>query len=310
MWTNSTVACLLKNRNCIGWMRINGFEFDQYFPAIISDKIFREAQSKLAFNVRNRGGSKYGFVRNLFKGLLKCAVCGQAIETKIGQYKTVQGTLNHYADYICRGVKHKNGCTNQGRASVCEFEAILFQSILNLNDFTKPTPRNTEALDELENELARIEIRIGRCVELLDNDELTNMKELSAKLAQLNRAKGQFIKKIEVEKSKSTAVSNAPQVIKALHDIFEANGVTVVKLPSDPKAEMKKLFEAEFTRIKKHLKSIEERRRLRNMMPSVFEGIKLRFGNEVKAYCQFVDGRSVSLTITNGVGLVRSISFG
>ena len=36
IWTNSTVAELLRNKNAIGWFGINDQEFDNYFPAIIS----------------------------------------------------------------------------------------------------------------------------------------------------------------------------------------------------------------------------------------------------------------------------------
>ena len=83
IWTNSTVATVLKNKNAIGWMKINGHEFDKYFPAIVDEKTFLLTQERLRFNTKTRGGSKYGLVRNLFKGLVYCRQCGQVIETKV-----------------------------------------------------------------------------------------------------------------------------------------------------------------------------------------------------------------------------------
>lgn len=291
IWTNSTVAELLRNKNVFGWFGINGVEIDNYFPQIVSDKVFQLTQQKLAFNVKNRGGSKYGLVRNLFKGLLTCAECKQVIETKISTYRTVTGTVNHYADYICRGVKNKNGCTNKGRVNVGDFEAKMFQHILNLNDFTKqPVPTN-DALNELENRLARIQNTIGRYMKLLDSDELADMKELSVNLARLNKEKAQLIKDIEAEKAKSAAVSSSPMVIEMLRDRFSNKNAKTVRGVLHLKAVSKKMLDDELARIKVHLHGTEDRKQIRNMMPTIFDGIRIQFGNEVKAFCRFVNGR-------------------
>ena len=301
IWTNSTVACLLKNKNCIGWIGVNDFEQDDFFPAIVSNKFFQLAQQKLAFNVKNRGGSKYGLVRNLFKGLLTCSECGQVIETKIGSYENVKGTLNHYADYICRGVKHKNGCSNKGRVSVSEFEAGIFQSILNLDDFNQQTPQTNDVLDELENKLAKIQNGIDRCMELLDSDGLADMKELSVKLARLNSERGQLLKSIETEKSKATAISNAPKTIGMLRDEF----IVWQRMTFGTK----EMLQDELNLIKKHLQPTEERQRIRNMMPSVIDGIQIKFGDEPKAFCRFVDGKTISLTIRKSGVFLNTVSF-
>jgi DNA invertase Pin-like site-specific DNA recombinase len=309
IWTNSTVACLLKNKNCIGWIGINDFEQDNYFPAIVTEKVFQLTQQKLAFNVKNRGGSKYGLVRNLFKNLLTCLECGQVIETKIGSYKNVKGITNHYADYICRGVKHKSGCTNKGRVSVSEFEARIFQAILNLDDFNNQTPQTNDVLDELENKLAKIQTGIGRCMELLDSDELADMKELSVKLARLNGEKGQLVKSIEAEKAKVSVISNTPKAVGMLRDKFSNKNAQVVNGVLHLKAVSKKMVQDELARIKEHLKSTEERQRIRNMMPSVFDGIQIKFGNMPKAFCQFMDGKRISLTIGKDGVFLNSISY-
>lgn len=309
MWTNSTVAELLRNKNVIGWFGINGVEIDDYFPRIISDKVFRLTQQKLAFNVKNRGGSKYGLVRNLFKGLLTCAKCGQVIETKIGTYRTVKGTLTHYADYICRGVKNKNGCTNKGRVSVADFEARMFQLFLNLRDFAEqPAPTNN-ALSELENRLAKTQNTIDRHMELLSRDELADMKQLSANLTRLNRQQAQLLKDIEAEKARASVINNSPKVLELLRDKFRSGYVTYtdsdtgeltkeefVLMPNDP-AKAVKMMDDELARIKEHLCATEQRKRIRNLMPSIFEEIRIQFGRNVKAFGRLVDGREYVFAI-------------
>jgi DNA invertase Pin-like site-specific DNA recombinase len=308
MWTNATVAELLRNRNVLGWFGINGVEIDDYFPQIISDKVFRLVQQKLAFNVKNRGGSKYGLVRNLFKGLLTCEKCGQVIETKINTYRTVKGTVTHYADYICRGVKNKNGCKNKGRVSVADFEARMFQLILNLDDFSKPPPSN-DALNGLENKLARTQNAIRRNMELLDNEELADMKQLAANLARLNKEQAQLAREIETEKAKAAAITNAPKALELLRDKFRSGFVTyvdsdsgelvkdeIVLMPNDPEKAIK-LLKDELGKIKEHLKGTDQRRAIRNMMPTIFDGIRIRFGRHVIAFCKFVDGKESAAVI-------------
>ncbi len=314
IWTNSTVAELLKNKNVIGWFGINAVEIDDYFPRIITDKVFRLAQQKLAFNVKNRGGSKYGLVRNLFKGLLTCAECGQVIETKINTYRTVKGTLTHYADYICRGVKNKTGCANKGRVSVADFEARMFQIFLNLRDFVEQPPPTNNTLSELEDKLAKTQNAIDRCMELLNSDELADMKQLSANLTRLNKEQAQLAKDIEAEKAKASVISNSPRVLELLRDKFRSGYVSswdeetgelvkeeIVLMPNDP-AKAIQMMNDELAKIKEHLKDTEQRKRIRNMMPSIFEGITIRFGKRVEAIGRFVDGRESVFVIKSEVG--------
>ena len=302
IWTNSTVAELLRNKNVLGWFGINGVEIDDYFPQIVSDKVFQLTQQKLAFNVKNRGGSKYGLVRNLFKGLLTCAECGQVIETKISTYRTVKGAVNHYADYICRGVKNKNGCTNKGRVNVSDFEAKMFQHVLRLGDFGKqPAPTN-DALNELENRLAKTQNSISRYVKLLDNEELTDMKELSVNLVRLNKQKAQLVKEIEAEKAKSSVIGSSPLVMEMLRDKFSNKNAKTVRGVLHLKAVSKKVLDDELARIKTHLQGTEDRKQIRNMMPTIFDGIRIQFGKEVKAFCQLVNGSKTAVVIKREQG--------
>ncbi len=305
IWTNSTVANLLNNKNCIGWFFINDVEIDDYFPAIIDYKVFQLTQNKLAFNTKDRGGSKYGFVRNMFKVLLFCSECGQTIETKISSYKNVKGTVNHYADYICRGVKNKNGCKNKGRVSVSELETKLFQSILNLDDFNKQPQPTNKRLHELENKLAKVQLSISRYMTLLESNELADMGELTTNLGRLNKDKVQLVKDIELEKLKSSKLSNSPKVMELLRD-------TLKDLEIENKDELikkyghyKEVSEDEMLKIIAggnkplyQLQNTETRKRIKNMLPSVIESIRITFGdNSCVADCQLVNGSKVKVEL-------------
>ena len=209
--------------------------------------------------------------------------------------------MNHYAHYICRGVKNKNGCTNNGRVPVADFEAKMFQHVLRLNDFNKQSAAPTnDTLNELENKLARNQTAIGRYMKLLETDDLADMKELTANLSRLKAEQSTLVKDIDAEKAKSSVISNSPAVFQMLRDRFSNKNAKVVDGVLRLTAVSKGMLDAELKRIKDRLKDTEERKRIKNMMPTVFDGIRIQFGKEVKAFCQFLSGTKSTVVIRRG----------
>lgn len=205
IWTNSTVAELLRNKNVIGWFGIIGQEFENYFPAIVSSTDFKKVQARLEINVKNRGGSKYGLVRNLFKGLAYCGECGQVLELKLGSYHNAKGGLNHYAHYICRGVKQHTGCKNNGRVSVANVELAVFESVLfqHPSELSKAeTHIDTAELIDLEDKLAKVQIVISRLSEMVADVELQNVADLKDRLKTSVKDRDALLKKIKTEKNR------------------------------------------------------------------------------------------------------------
>jgi hypothetical protein len=72
-------------------------------------------------------------------------------------------------------------------------------------------------------------------------------------------------------------------------------------MPNDPVKAIQ-MMEDELAKIKEHLKDTEQRKRIRNMMPSIFEGITIRFGKRVEATGRFVDGRESIFVIRSATG--------
>jgi len=268
IWTNSTVADLLRNKNVIGWFGINGQEFDNYFPAIISAADYKKAQARLEFNVKNRGGSKYGLVRNLFKGLVFCAGCGQVPELKLGTYRNVKGGLQHYAHYICRGVKQHTGCKNVGRVAVSNVELAIFESVL----FQHPSNlANNEVkvdatrLNELEDKHAKADLVIARLSEMVMDPDLENLNDLKEKMKASVRERDALAKLIKAERNRVNQKTDFPKAAATLFSLFSLENPDLKKL-----AEWYQYY-ARF------IQDTNNRKILKNLMPAIFEKITFRF---------------------------------
>ena len=264
IWTNSTVCTLLKNKNVIGWYGINDCEVDNYYPAIISTKDFSDTQTKLELNVKNRGGSKYGFIRNLFKGLCFCAECGQVLEVKIDSYTNVKGGLNHYAHYICRGVRQKTGCKNTGKVVVANVESAIFAYVLRKlpADLTASPVKESKLLADYEAELANNNLLIARYTEILAEPELSDMKHIIEGMKKAKQSVAGLTAKINQERMQLGQIQNMPEAANRLREHL-LNGEWDLDIPAFNKA-----FGVADT---------EQRKMIKNIMPSVFSRLDFRF---------------------------------
>ena len=275
MWTNGGVAELLRNKNVIGWFHINGIEIDDYYPAIICEKDFQKVQQRLVFNIKRHGGSKYGLVRNLFRGLLHCPICEQVITIRSDAYKSVTGEIIQYNKYQCFGVKLKNGCTNKGRFPVVKFEKAFFDFIMPAQkiESSKKSQTENQTLIDLENKLAKAERKINQLVQMLETEELSDLAELSASLGRLKKHRESIKKSLQAEKSKLLSQDNIPQAAQALWELHERH--TLGETVTDTK----------------------EREYIRNILPSLYKLVTLEFGDRIKAVFHRQDGHIDSMTL-------------
>jgi DNA invertase Pin-like site-specific DNA recombinase len=275
MWTNAGVAELLRNKNVLGWFHINGVEIDNYYPAIITEKDFQEVQQKLAFNIKRHGGSKLGLVRNLFRGLLYCPICGQVITLRSDAYKSVTGGIIQYTNYQCFGSKLKNGCTNKGRFPVSEFEKNFFDFILPAQkiESSKKSKTVNQPLINLENELAKTERKINQLVEMLETEDLSDMAELSVSFGKFKKQREALKQSIQSEKNKVAARNNVPQAAQSLWELRERHmlGLTVT--------------------------DTKEREYIRNILPNLYKKVTLEFGAALKAAFHRQDGETDTMTL-------------
>jgi DNA invertase Pin-like site-specific DNA recombinase len=304
IWTNSTVADLLRNKNVIGWFGINGQGFDNYFPAIVSATDYKKVQARLEFNVKNRGGSKYGLVRNLFKGLMFCAECGQVPELKMGTYRNVKGGLQHYAHYICRGVKQHTQCKNFGRVAVPSVELAIFESVL----FKHPselsnneTTPDTTRLKELKDKHASVEMVIQRLSQFAADPELKNVDDLQEQLKSNVRARDTLAKQIKAEQIRVNEKTEFPKATATLFSLFSLE-----------KPDMKKINDW-YQNYERFIQDTNNRKMLKNLMPSIFDRITLRFKVsdtkppkiDTNISCTLVGGEQIdALVITTSEGTI------
>ena len=304
IWTNSTVADLLRNKNVIGWFGINGLEFENYFPAIVSADDYKNVQSRLEFNVKNRGGSKYGLVRNLFKGLMFCAECGQVPELKLGTYRNVKGGLRHYAHYICRGVKQHTGCKNVGRVAVPSVELAVFESVLFKHpseiSSSEAAPDTTQ-LKELKSKHASVEMVLQRLSQFAADPELKNVNDLQEQLKSNARERDALAKQIKAEQIRVNQKTEFPKANATLFSMF-----------STEKTDVKKLTDW-YQNYSRFIQDANNRKKLKNLMPSIFDRITLRFKVsdakppkiDTKISCTLVGGEQIdALVITTSKGTI------
>jgi DNA invertase Pin-like site-specific DNA recombinase len=292
VWTNVSVTELLKNKNVIGTFRSGynrknktyGTEIDDYFPPIISATMFRQAQHKLSLRINLGGHSKYGVVRNLFRGLLFCESCGAHLETYTTYYKSKKHGVSEYVNYRCNHSVKGKECHNHGTLNVADFEAKMFQVFMSVNPKTNDDGATNGKLTELENQLAKVQISIDRFMTLTKSDALADMKEITSNLAELQNEKTKVMKEIESEKNKAVIIAHVPKALQLIREqLKNTNAGTITLVKGDA-------LKRELIQLKQHLAIDDNRQQLRNMMPDVFQKVTIRLGKRWFARCEMLDG--------------------
>ncbi len=276
MWTNTTVGDLLRNKNVIGELNYGGVIVKKFYPPIISEKDFLLVQAKRKSSTKNFGGSKYGLVRNIFKGILICNECGQNIETHGDTYKTVKGVLKNYSRYVCRGVTNKTPCSNVGKVRTDSIEGGVFFMVLNQSPteiLFQPKTNAQSPIAKLELELLQVQSEINDTAQLIGKFKVAAIAE---KLETLTKKETELKKSIEGEKAQDAFNNEAPLQISKLKNIMKVKN----------EAEVKDIIRS----VINGLKDTPTREKLRNLMPSLFSAIKLDFTKK-EFICTFTNGK-------------------
>lgn len=218
IWSASGVMRTLRNDNVLGHCEIKGVKVESYYPSIISTKDFLLAQNKLDKNRINRGGSKFGIIQNVFKGLLFCSKCGYSIETKVTSYKAIDGKWRVYCHYACRGVIRHSSCDNVGRVRVDDFEKVVLSQALHYMDDASTDGNNGNAeIEAMETEVLKIKKQIGDTLSLMDTLDLP---EIKTKLEALQIKQKTLIKELANKRNSSAAMDEAPNAIATLRNLI------------------------------------------------------------------------------------------
>jgi len=155
-WQTSYVSKILTGRAVIGEFQPHklvagkrvpdGPAIANYFPAVISDKLFFRAQQGRRARLLNTAGRKGRFFSNLFSGLAKCAYCGAPMHF---ENKGPSATGSH--SLVCDKAKRGIGC-HIARWRYDHFEAsfLAFVREVDLEQIihSETKPRNDPLLSQ------------------------------------------------------------------------------------------------------------------------------------------------------------------
>ena len=216
-WYNTTVRNLLTLKSLTGWCKVNDFESADYYPEIIKPAIFLKVQSRIEHNATKRGGSKIGNVPNLFRGLIRCACCGNDVGVRNARVK------GHGYSYMQCRKSQVNLCADKTIWKMSELEERIFAFVLRQTPdelLEKPKPnRNDDTVGKLKLELNKTSNAIKRNVAMLD--EINDMPELQAKLTELNAKRKLLRDQIGQEEFKNAATAANPATIAKFKDLME-----------------------------------------------------------------------------------------
>ncbi|MGM1176872.1 recombinase family protein [Serratia marcescens] len=162
-WTTITMHRVLRDKRLNGIMTF-GKNTDRdneellVFPVVVENELFNRVQEKI------NGKTKYDRTtksqKNLFKGMLKCSLCKQAILT------TTDGSRNTHARCIGRR-DHKN-CTARGFIYM-PFERGLLKYIrgINWSSIYNSGVDNSQAIENCNGKISTIDFEINELTEEL-----------------------------------------------------------------------------------------------------------------------------------------------
>ncbi|PZF77473.1 recombinase family protein [Aestuariivirga litoralis] len=187
-WHKSTVAKLLRSDAPIGTYvphlieHVNGKRIrrpqepvENYYPAIVSQKLWQEVRLATAKGAAIRGrAAGSGDLQNVLSGLCKCDLCdGPMVYIK-------KSDKDRYL--ICQRAKNSAGC---------QYRAVRYQPVedvivAHLNPFAQLERFASD--DRLGSELAKVEAEITGIADMLDNLRETKSSTLRTTLAELDIA--------------------------------------------------------------------------------------------------------------------------
>lgn len=272
-WFNTTVRNVLTHKSLTGWCKVNDFESDNYYPEIITPATFLKVQGRVELNATKRGGSKVGKVPNLFRGLIRCASCGNDVGVRAARVKG-----HHYSYMACRKSQVRI-CTDKTIWKMNELEERIFAFVLEATPdelLEKPKPKGNEnTVAKLKLELRTTNHTITDTIRLLDN--LPDIPEIQAKLTELNAKRKSLQERISQEESKSVALASNPATVAKFKDLMKGVDYKALDAASDS--------------IHYRLQDDQVRDGLRNIMPDVIRQITCNL-SKWQYDVEFVNGKT------------------
>ncbi|KGJ97574.1 recombinase family protein [Colwellia psychrerythraea] len=210
---NDSITRLLKNRRLIGeWQpqnravidgkRVetdNGEPIQNYFPMVISEKLFNAVQASFDQSARGKASRQFN---NVFASLMKCSKCGHAVTRKHSYLK--KKVYRTY--YSCTGNTHRKCCDRKSQHMQPIQDAIIQAlTVLDYSQLSIEDTGNSNAVErasveykinELTKSISNYETAIGSIENpddiggllQLRNDKRQELSEANTELTKLNNA--------------------------------------------------------------------------------------------------------------------------
>lgn len=144
-WDHTTIDSMLRNRATIGEHQPKSYvgnnkkglpvgrPIANYYPAVITEEVFKSAQSARQNNLAVRRGRQGEEITNLFTGLTRCEYCRRQVQFS---------SHNERKSLVCESVQKNEGCFRVGW-SYKNFEqsVLLFLCHPALRDFVSEEKR-------------------------------------------------------------------------------------------------------------------------------------------------------------------------
>lgn len=231
-WNGTNVVKVYKDGK-IRKKRINtekGIRVKGLHEPIIDEDLFNAVQETKGKTARVP--AKYELV-NPFAGLLKCGVCGTALQYIHYVRKDTKTHKKRYM-YVCRK-KSYGYCTNMAISAISIKEGVIKALKNNLEDFEIQIcngevnrPDSTVVLNRLKAERQEIEKKQMRLYDLLESGVYTKdiFKERNESLAQEREQNIQAIEKVKKESENENHIVNMTRSLRQAIDALEDDTVS------------------------------------------------------------------------------------
>lgn len=205
-WVKPTISKWLRSKAIIGEFQLHskgvpvGDPDKNYFPSVLvgEDKgLFYDVQELIERNSKQPGnaGGQTGIVSNLFQGIVKCGLCGEAI-----WHRNYGPTLKGGKKLVCSTkIQKLPGRECKGKpVPYDEFEKLFFNRVKKL-DISEISPGQ----DEIDNELLKVRLGLSESRGLVkEYDKLMERMLTAQDLTSDEGSMKDFVKKYEDTKKK------------------------------------------------------------------------------------------------------------
>lgn len=215
-FTRTTIYNMLKNEKYFGVYKHDNEIYDNMFPAIVPEEIYKQVRQRIDLN---KYGKKSVKTIYLLRNKLKCGYCGMPISAETGTSRN--GQVMHY--YKCLGRKRNNGCAKTNIRKE-EFENFILENLIkilnepknvniiidNLLKTQEQQSNGNALLLSLKKEQKQTKTMLDNILRAIEQGIINNttnkrMKELETQLEELE-------KQILIEKSKNNFKLNKQEI--------------------------------------------------------------------------------------------------